>query len=148
MDALHVPWDEGLRVHPMNANFTNYRDWRFEDARDAYYFIPSMRIARVDGLRALGQFAYFDAAVMHGVSGLRAIRTAALRTAKTPAQGGDEIAYLNAFLAARSAEMRTEEAHSDTSRVDTAQRVFLAYSNFDLDTPLTWRVYGDRYSIS
>ena len=29
--AVHVPWDEGLRVHPSNANFTSYREWRFED---------------------------------------------------------------------------------------------------------------------
>ncbi|MGY1623967.1 glycoside hydrolase family 65 protein [Geodermatophilus sp. SYSU D00965] len=35
-DAVHVPWDEGLRVHPSNANFTTYREWPFEDQRDAY----------------------------------------------------------------------------------------------------------------
>ncbi|WP_285904593.1 chitosanase [Paractinoplanes hotanensis] len=119
-----------------------------EDARDAYYFNPSIRIARDDGLRALGQFAYFDAAVMHGVSGLRAIRTAALRTAKTPAQGGDEPAYLNAFLNARVAEMRTETAHNDVSRVETAQRLFLRRSNLDLTTPLTWQVYGDSFRLT
>jgi chitosanase len=37
----------------------------------------------------------------------------------------------------------TEEAHSDTSRVDTEQRVFLNAGNFDLNPPLTWKVYGD-----
>jgi trehalose/maltose hydrolase-like predicted phosphorylase len=35
-DAVHVPWDEGLRVHPSNTNFTAYREWPFEDQRDAY----------------------------------------------------------------------------------------------------------------
>ncbi|SFT89375.1 alpha,alpha-trehalose phosphorylase [Geodermatophilus amargosae] len=35
-EAVHVPWDEGLRVHPMNANFTTYREWPFEDQREAY----------------------------------------------------------------------------------------------------------------
>ena len=35
-DAVHVPWDEGLGVHPMNENFTTYREWRFEDERDSY----------------------------------------------------------------------------------------------------------------
>ncbi|MGY1706553.1 glycoside hydrolase family 65 protein [Geodermatophilus sp. SYSU D00697] len=35
-DAVHLPWDEGLRVHPSNANFTTYREWPFEDQRDAY----------------------------------------------------------------------------------------------------------------
>jgi len=118
-----------------------------ENARDTYYFLPAMRLAKGDGLRALGQFAYFDAAVMHGVSGLRAIRTAALRTAKTPAQGGDELTYLNAFLDARVAEMRTEAAHADVSRVETAQRQFLRRSNLDLSAPLNWQVYGEAYRI-
>jgi alpha,alpha-trehalose phosphorylase len=35
-EAVHVPWDEGLRVHPMNANFTTYQEWPFEDQREAY----------------------------------------------------------------------------------------------------------------
>jgi alpha,alpha-trehalose phosphorylase len=35
-DAVHVPWDEGLGVHPMNANFTSYAEWPFEEQRDAY----------------------------------------------------------------------------------------------------------------
>ncbi|MGY1762101.1 glycoside hydrolase family 65 protein [Geodermatophilus sp. SYSU D00779] len=35
-EAVHVPWDERLRVHPMNANFTTYREWPFEDERDHY----------------------------------------------------------------------------------------------------------------
>jgi chitosanase len=43
--------------------------------------------------------------------------------------------------------MRTEDAHSDTSRVDTAQRVFLTNGNLDLNTPLAWTVYGDHFSI-
>jgi chitosanase len=118
-----------------------------EDERDQMYFQPAVRLAIQDGLRALGQFAYYDAAVMHGVSGLRGIRAAAMRRASLPAQGGDEITYLEAFLNARVAEMRTEEAHSDTTRVDTAQRRFLAASNLDLVAPLSWKVYGDAYRI-
>jgi chitosanase len=117
------------------------------DERDRQYFAPALALARTDRVRTLGQFAYYDAAVMHGVSGLRAIRSTALRSARTPAQGGDEAAWLEAFLDARVAEMRTEEAHSDTSRVDTAQRVFLRAGNLDLDPPLSWSVYGDRFTI-
>ena len=119
-----------------------------EDERDRMYFWPATRLARTDGLRALGQFAYFDAAVMHGVSGLKGIRQQALTAAKSPAQGGDEITYLNAFLDARVKRMRTEEAHVDTTRVDTAQRLFLRRSNLDLTGPLTWTVYGDQYRIA
>lgn len=141
----------------LDPNFP--RDWKAaaadpvfqktqEDERDRGYFVPAVTLAKSDGVRALGQFAYYDAAVMHGDSGLRTIRTAALRVARTPAQGGDEVAWLNAFLNAREAEMRTEEAHSDTTRVSTAQRAFLRASNMDLDLPLTWSVYGDRFTVT
>lgn len=119
-----------------------------EDMRDRMYFGPAVTLARADGLRALGQFAYYDAAVMHGMSGLRGIRAEAVKAARTPKQGGDETAWLETFLDARVRAMQVEEAHSDTSRVDTAQRVFLRAGNLDLDPPLTWRVYGDRYTVS
>jgi chitosanase len=119
-----------------------------EDARDRMYFSPAVRLAEADGLRALGQFAYYDAAVMHGISGLRAIRERVVARQRTPVQGGDEIAYLTAFLDVRAGEMRDDAAHTDTSRVDTAQRVFLNAGNLDLATPLTWEVYGDRYTVA
>ena len=35
-DAVHVPWDEELHVHPSNANFTTYREWEFERERHSY----------------------------------------------------------------------------------------------------------------
>lgn len=121
------------------------------DERDRVYFDPALRRAKADGLRTLGQFAYFDAIVMHGdgddATSFRAIRKRALNKAKPPAQGGDETTYLHAFLDARVWAMKQEEAHSDTSRVDTAQRVFLRKGNLDLDPPLDWKVYGDSYHI-
>ncbi len=127
--------------------FQKSQDWE----RDTVYFDPAIKQAKADGLRALGQFIYYDAIVMHGPGeekvSFGGIRKAALHKAKTPAQGGDEATYLNAFLDARKAAMLTEEAHSDTSRVDTAQRVFLQKGNFDLTTPLSWKVYGDKYEI-
>ncbi|MGK5522798.1 chitosanase [Micromonospora sp. URMC 107] len=134
------------------------RDWRTaaadpvfraaqEAERDRVYFNPSVRDGKADGVRALGQFAYYDAAVMHGYEGMRAIRSRGLARAKPPAQGGDERTWLHAFLDERVAEMRKEPAHSDTSRVDTAQRVFLNNGNFDLNTPLVFAVYGDQYRI-
>ncbi|WP_328753099.1 chitosanase [Streptomyces sp. NBC_00285] len=121
------------------------------DERDRVYFNPAVKQGKADGVRALGQFAYYDAIVMHGDGGdatsFSSIRRRALRQAKPPAQGGDETAYLNAFLDARVWAMKQEEAHSDTSRVDTAQRVFLRRGNFDLNPPLDWKVYGDSYHI-
>ncbi|EFH28269.1 chitosanase [Streptomyces sp. SID5470] len=121
------------------------------DERDRVYFNPAVRQGKTDGLRALGQFAYYDAIVMHGDGGdatsFSSIRRRALRQAKPPAQGGNETTYLNAFLDARVWAMKQEEAHSDTSRVDTAQRVFLRQGNLDLNPPLDWKVYGDSYHI-
>ncbi|MDH6456031.1 chitosanase [Streptomyces sp. SAI-126] len=121
------------------------------DERDRVYFNPAVRQGKTDGLRALGQFAYYDAIVMHGDGGdatsFSSIRRRALRSAKPPAQGGNETTYLDAFLDARVWAMKQEEAHSDTSRVDTAQRVFLRRGNLDLNPPLDWKVYGDSYHI-
>ncbi|GII06103.1 chitosanase [Planobispora takensis] len=121
------------------------------DERDRVYFTPAVDRAKKDGLRTLGQFIYFDALVMHGggtdPQSFGAIRKNALKKAKPPAQGGDERAYLHAFLDARKKAMKAEAAHEDTSRVDTAQRVFLGKGNLDLNTPLSWKVYGDPYTI-
>ncbi|MFE1883409.1 chitosanase [Streptomyces diastatochromogenes] len=121
------------------------------DERDRVYFNPAVAQGKTDGLRALGQFAYYDAIVMHGdgddPTSFRNIRKRALRSGKPPAQGGNETTYLNAFLDARVWAMKQEEAHSDTSRVDTEQRVFLRKGNLDLNTPLDWKVYGDSYHI-
>ncbi|MFI7039560.1 chitosanase [Microbispora rosea] len=144
----------------LDPNFP--KDWRTaaadpvfrqtqNDERDRVYFDPAVAQAKADGLRALGQFVYYDAMVMHGPGSdpvsFGGIRKTAMKKARTPAQGGDEVAYLNAFLDARKAAMKTEEAHSDTSRVDTAQRVFLKNGDLDLDPPLRWKVYGDSYQI-
>ncbi|MGW8747802.1 chitosanase [Streptomyces sp. NPDC055794] len=122
-----------------------------DDERDRVYFGPAVRQGTADGLRALGQFAYYDAIVMHGGGGDRlsfgSIRERALGRARPPAQGGNEVTYLHAFLDERVWAMKQEEAHNDTSRVDTAQRVFLDEGNLDLDPPLDWKVYGDSYHI-
>ncbi|MGW6353876.1 chitosanase [Streptomyces sp. NPDC055092] len=138
------------------------RDWEkaaedsaFQQAqngeRDRVYFNPAVAQGKADGIGTLGQFAYYDAIVMHGDGGdatsFRNIRKRALAQAKPPAQGGDEVTYLNAFLDARVWAMKQEEAHSDTSRVDTAQRVFLKKGNLNLDPPLDWKVYGDSFHI-
>jgi|SRR6266487_242427 len=149
---------DGTSSHKgLDPTFT--KDWKtaakdkaFQDAqeheRDRVYFNPSLKQAKADGLPILGQFAYYDAAVMHGPDGMRSIRSRALKKAKSPAQGGDVVKYLNAFLDQRVKEMKKEAAHEDTSRVDTEQRKFLKEGNLDLHTPLTWKVYGESFSIS
>jgi len=120
--------------------------------RDAVYFDPAVAQAKADGLHALGQFIYYDAIVMHGpgddAASFGGLRASVIQKTKPPSQGGDEKAYLSAFLDARKALMLTEAAHDDTSRVDTEQRTFLNASNLKLVPPLLWETYGDPYSIT
>lgn len=144
----------------LDPNFT--KDWKkaaqdsaFQkaqnDERDRVYFNPAVKQGKADGIGTLGQFAYYDAIVMHGdggdSTGFSSIRKRALTKAKPPAQGGDEVKYLHAFLDARVWAMKQEEAHEDTSRVDTAQRVFLNKKNLNLNPPLDWKVYGESFHI-
>jgi len=145
----------GLGTPFINAWKTAAKDVAFQEAqdheRDRVYFAPAVTQAKTDGLKALGQFIYYDALVMHGPGtdslSFGGIRAAALKKAKSPAQSGNETTYLNAFLDARKDAMLAEEGHSDTTRIDTMQRTFLQAGNLNLDTPLTWSVYGDKYSI-
>ncbi|GAA0924928.1 chitosanase CsnA [Kribbella koreensis] len=145
----------------LDPNYT--RDWKTaandsvfkaaqDSERDRVYFNPAVSRGKSDGVGVLGQFMYYDAIVMHGDgsdgTSFGGIRKRALTKAKPPAQGGNETTWLNAFLDARVWAMKQEEAHSDTSRVDTAQRVFLRNGNLNLNTPLDWKVYGDSFHIS
>lgn len=131
------------------------QDPKFQEAQelecDRIYFQPAVSQAMKDGLRELGQFAYFDTIVMHGPGddsvSFESIRAAAIKRAKPPSQGGDEAVYLNAFLDARKVAMRAEMGHQNTSRVDTMQRKFLNAGNFSLQLPLVFRVYDDPFEI-
>ena len=143
----HEGLDPGFTAAWKEAAATPQFQAAQEHERDRVYFDPAVAQAKGDGLRTLGQFAYYDAIVMHGEEGLQSIRADARAHADTPADGGDEVEYLNAFLDARVVEMKKEAAHEDTSRVDTAQRVFLDNGNLDLNTPLSWAVYGEPFRI-
>lgn len=144
----------------LDPNYT--KDWKTaakdsvfkaaqESERDRVYFNPAVKQGKADGVRALGQFAYYDAIVVHGDGGDKTsfsnIRKRALGKAKPPSQGGDERTWLNAFMDARVWAMKQEAAHEDVSRIETAQRVWLKDGNFDLKTPLKWKVYGDSFEI-
>ena len=118
---------------------------------DRVYFEPAVRRATRDGLSTLGQFVYYDAMVMHGPGSDHAsfggIRRRASARARTPARGGSQLRYLNAFLDVRRALMKHQRGHQDTSRIDDEQRVFLRERKFNLRPPLVWHTYGDRYEI-
>jgi chitosanase len=115
------------------------------------YFEPAVAAAIADGLPLLGQFAYYDAAVMHGPGtdseSFGGIRKAAMKQARTPAQGGSLSGYLDAFWRARIAVMRSDPSHQDISRITDLEQKFAKDGNYSLQTPLTWSVYGDTYSI-
>jgi chitosanase len=119
---------------------------------DRVYFDPAVRRAKADGLGTLGQFIYYDAMVMHGpgssYGGFGWIRAQARNRIATPAEGGSEVGYLNAFLDVRRALMKTESKHGDASRIDDEQRVFLREGNLALRPPLVWHTYDDRYEIA
>jgi chitosanase len=150
-----TPSQEGLGKDFVAAWQKAAKDPKFclaqDHERDRVYFNPAVNQAQKDGLCILGQFIYYDAIVMHGPGNaggsFGAIRNAALKRSKTPAMGGNEKAYLNAFLDARVAAMKAEQGHQDTTRVDTAQRVFLEAGNMDLNPPLIFKVYGDSFEI-
>ncbi|MFB9736684.1 chitosanase [Streptomyces thermocoprophilus] len=119
--------------------------------RDRVYFDPSVRLAKLDGLGALGQLIYYDAMVLHGPGtdrdGFYVLRDRTRAKAKPPAEGGDETAYLNAFLDVRREAMKLRPTMRDTSRIDTMLRRFLKDGNLQLRTPLRWTVYGESYRL-
>ncbi|MGW0792169.1 chitosanase [Streptomyces sp. NPDC002911] len=147
---------EGLDPGFTDAWHQAAQDPAFREAQDAtrdtLYFEPAVRLAKMDGLGTLGQFIYYDAMVLHGPgiesNGFYGIRDAAMATADTAAEGGDEKAYLNAFLDEGRSAIRARKVQRDTSRIDTAQRVFLREDNLELKKPLVWQVYGETFRIA
>ncbi|MFD6533228.1 chitosanase [Streptomyces sp. NPDC060184] len=152
-----TPSHAGLGTPFTEAWTAAAKDSAFRDAQDAVldegYFDPAVDRAEKDGLSALGQFIYYDAYVMHGAGdtegtvGFASIRRQALAVADTPAEGGDEETWLNAFLDARVAAIAKEPSHTDTSRIETAQRRFVREGKLQLETPLRWKVYGESFRI-
>ncbi|MFI6337526.1 chitosanase [Streptomyces sp. NPDC050535] len=146
-EGLDPGFTEAWRKEASVAAFRKAQD----AVRDRVYFDPAVRRAELDGLGTLGQFIYYDAMVMHGpgthTNGFYGLRKRAMAQADTPAEGGSEKSYLDAFLDIRRKTMKSQNAHRDTTRIDTAQRQFLYDGNLDLDTPLEWKVYGETYKV-
>ncbi|MEU7280825.1 chitosanase [Streptomyces sp. NPDC045431] len=144
---------EGLGTAFMDAWQRESEKRAFRDAqdeiRDTMYFKPAVDLAKLDGLGTLGQFVYYDAMVFHGPgideNGFYEIRERVRAATKTASEGGDEKAYLNAFLDACRTAMLASKSDQDTSRIDTAQRAFLRDGNLSLKTPLVWRMYGETF---
>lgn len=74
------------------------------------------------------------------------MRREALAAARSPARGGDEKAYPNAFLDARVAAIGREPSHTGASRVEAPSGISYG-EKLQLETPLRWTVYGDGYRV-
>jgi len=122
-----------------------------DDILNQQYMNVALKLAKKDHLGPLGQYIYYDALVVHGpgadAKSFQGMRQKAFTKAKTPAQGGNQARYLNAFLAVRIPVMKSEAAHQDLSRIRTQQQ-FLRAKNFNLALPLTWHMYGTEYHLT
>lgn len=120
-------------------------DVMFRQAQDhlanTMYFNVAYKQATEDRLSVLGQLIYYDTIVMHGSgddpTDFHGIRTNTLAKATPPSQGGDETAYLRAFLETRRAAMLTEPGHQNVSRID-ALRTILDSENMTLKLPISY----------
>lgn len=74
------------------------------------------------------------------------IRKTAISSYDTPSKGGNEKKYLSVFLDKRDKVMHMEDAHDDLSRTQ-AQRKFLKEKNYNLNTPLKFKMYGEVFEI-
>lgn len=120
------------------AQLTVAEDW---------YLEPALDQAGKDGVGAFGQYAYYDAMIHHGSTAFTGIREAAGRAATVPSAGGDETAWLQAFLDAREAYMLLEVSPKTATRVTTAQQGLLDAGELGLDPPLDYVMYGDHYRV-
>lgn len=123
-----------------------FRDSQLQLARE-WYLTPALQAADADGLRPLGQFAYYDAMVQHGSGGFTTIHDKARQHASPPSEGGDEETWLDAWFTAREEYMGREVSQSTATRVSTAQRGLLASGEMNLRAPLAWDIYGDHFRI-
>ncbi len=133
-------------------------DATFENAQqhdfDITAFDPARELAQADGLGVLGQALYVDDSILNGYGGDPSLVhdvAVAKNAAMTPAQGGDEGTYLEAFVAAYRASILADAGHaSDGSigRADTMWGPLVTARNLDLHAPLHWSMYGEGFDIA
>lgn len=118
--------------------------------RDNEYLVPAFRRAEKDGLSTLGKYIYYDTAVQHGPEGeggsMMGIRALAVKKAKTPADGGREKDYLEAFLDIREKKLLGAFPDLDISRVDV-QKKLVREEEFEMLLPLEFTMYGSDYTL-
>jgi chitosanase len=148
----HVLLDPGFTAAWATAGNTAQFQAAQRYQRDQMYWNPAWAAATADHLSPLGRYLYYDGYVNHGsdtdfqsfggiVKGVKA------RGQQSPAQGGNEVAYLKAVIAARDTVLKAWGTYQVDGRSSIALR-FLREENLNLDLPLAWTIYGDAYSIT
>jgi chitosanase len=122
------------------------------DERDRVYWDPALAAAKRDGLNRLGVYLYYDISVNHGPgtdpeSFARIVADVKAKGHQSPVQGGNEVDYLRAIVAARDAVLRGWGNYQVDGRSTIGEK-FLSEENLNLTLPLRWTVYGDAYSIT
>lgn len=123
---------------------------------DELYFKPAYDIAQKTGIKsALGQAIIWDTAIQHGIGGKDGLKSLINETKKELETRStvDETTWLHTFLDRRlwhllhyAEEGHTQDPQSSQSRID-ALRSLLNAHKLNLELPLTWSVYGDRFTL-
>ncbi|MBC3170003.1 chitosanase [Staphylococcus epidermidis] len=130
------------------------------------YMEVAEKYAEKDGLKSkLSRYIYFDAIVKHGPGrdkdaatkdwSFGDLRAHARSNAKTPAEGGDEKAYLKDFVGQRYNSILAEnnylkkhnhsfDSKHTTDRLDTQMKL-LDDNNFDLKLPINYKINTNNY---
>lgn len=122
-----------------------------QEERDRVYWGPALAEARRDGVGPLGLAIYYDVSVNHGPGeddeSFGGILSAARRSHRTPAQGGEEAAYLAAVINARVTVLKSWGDYQRKGRQGIHQELLEA-GNLGLVPPYTWSVYGDEFTMA
>lgn len=121
------------------------------DVRDKQYWTPALVEATRDRLSPLGHYLYYDISVNHGPGDsphsfggiIEGVKSGGHRS---PAQGGNETAYLTAIIAARDDALKAGSTYQVDGR-STVGLKLLSEKNLKLTLPLTWSIYGTTYTI-
>jgi chitosanase len=122
------------------------------DMRKSMYWDDALSNAIQDGVGPLGLAIHYDILVNHGpgddsesYGGI--VAAARASTSKPPSQGGNEAAYLNKLTDLREAVL---EGWGDAQPDGRApmHRALIATGNLALNTPFSWSVYSDNYTMS
>jgi chitosanase len=111
-----------------------------DEVFDRDYFAPAVNLAQQIGLKtALGLLVVYDSCIHSGPGGVTMIRQKFAE--KSPANGGDEKAWVLAYIRTRRNWLATHSMtvlHATVYRMDALKAIADA-GNWDLATPLTVR---------